>query len=406
MALLVNQAPFDGQSAHFNLWHSVNTTLFSEPTLRCVFDIYIGNTRIYRARIYPLPSLTVHAFFDAGPVIRNHFNKYFLPSSANTNFISWHTNGYYIDYTVKYGEEYISPTTGLPVTNYDQSTTTHRVYNAYPEHLQGGNIIAIPGPMSLLSDRDLTQWHFVNGQHNFFGVRKTTATTFNIQTRNVSSSWTAGQSLTASTLGELVQIDINKASINHNLGAYDEAVDKRVKVRVWDNTTGNIQFDLLTWCHPKYQPVCITFLNKYGAYETMVFGLVSKRTINMETGEYGSTGFAFKTSALSPNPPNTTFYVSTARNYDPATKVYYPQHNVSYKKQALMYTLNTDLLTEKNYYWLKQLIASPEIYMQRGEYFYPVVITDSNWVEKLSTTDGAFNLTINIKSFDILSLND
>ena len=399
MSIIVNQVPQDGQSAHFPLWHSVNTNLYADPTLRCVFDIYIGGVMVYRAKVYTRPDMTIHAFYDASPIIRNHFARYFLPAITNTSFLSWDSNGYYIEYQVKYGEEYISATTGLPVASYNQHTTTHRVYNGYPEHLQGGNMVIMPAAFSLLTDRDMDQWWMAPSYHNFIPFRRTPGSNFTMQV--VGTGWTATQGyFVSNSPGDLWQFNLSQATINTipNGGLDDD--DDILNIFFSDNLFNSLSFKQKVWCDKRYDPVCVTFLNRYGAYETMVFGLVSKRAIDIEEVGYEASAFQFATASIIPNPPDTSFFVSTARNYDPATKVYYPQRKSSFKKQALSYVLNSDNLTEKNYLWLRQLIASPEVYIERGGYFYPVMITDNRWEEKKSKTDKVFNLTLNIKSFD------
>lgn len=354
---------------------------------------------VHRAKIYTRPDMTIHAFYDASPIIRNYFNRYFNPASTNSSYLSWNTNGYFIDYQMKYGEEYISPITGLPVTIYNQHTTTHRVYNTYLDHMQAGTLNSIPAAFSLLTDRDVDQWWIAPSFHNFIPFRKTTGLNFLIQA--VGSGWTSTEGfVSANVPGDLLQYNISKATINAlPTGALSDD-EERIYVHFTDSFSSQITIRPFLWCDRRYEPMPVTFLNKYGGYETVVFGMINRKMLDVTEGRYEIDPFVLGTASTIPNPPDTTFFVSYARNFNQSTKVYNPQVKSSYKRQALSFTLNSDNLTEKNYKWLQQLIASPEIYIERGGYFYPALITDNKWEEKKGTVDKIFNMTINLTSFD------
>jgi hypothetical protein len=66
-------------------------------------------------------------------------------------------------------------------------------------------------------------------------------------------------------------------------------------------------------------------------------------------------------------------------------------------KQKVSYSLNSDYVNATDYNWLKELIASPEVYMERGGYYYPAIVTDNNWTEKKRISDKLFNLAITIE---------
>jgi hypothetical protein len=66
-------------------------------------------------------------------------------------------------------------------------------------------------------------------------------------------------------------------------------------------------------------------------------------------------------------------------------------------RQSLSYKLISDWVNYVDYNWLKELIASPEVYMERNNQFIPVTISTTSWTEKKRFADKAFNLELDIE---------
>ena len=65
-------------------------------------------------------------------------------------------------------------------------------------------------------------------------------------------------------------------------------------------------------------------------------------------------------------------------------------------KQRITYKLISDWVNFTDYNWLKELIASPEVYMERNNQFVPVTIGTTSWSEKKRYADKTFNLELDI----------
>jgi len=65
-------------------------------------------------------------------------------------------------------------------------------------------------------------------------------------------------------------------------------------------------------------------------------------------------------------------------------------------QQRVTYKLISDWVNFTDYNWLKELIASPEVYMERNNQFVPVMIATTNWAEKKRFADKTFNLELDI----------
>ena len=64
--------------------------------------------------------------------------------------------------------------------------------------------------------------------------------------------------------------------------------------------------------------------------------------------------------------------------------------------QTISYRLTSDWLNATDYTWLRDLIMSPEVYMEKNVYFIPVTIGTSSWTEKKRYADKMYNLELDI----------
>jgi hypothetical protein len=58
--------------------------------------------------------------------------------------------------------------------------------------------------------------------------------------------------------------------------------------------------------------------------------------------------------------------------------------------------LSSDYINISDYNWLRELIESPEIYLLKNGYYYPVTITGTTWEEKIEVADKMVNFTLDI----------
>jgi hypothetical protein len=408
MAITVNQSPADGQSAHFPLWHVVNSDLVGSTNLRCLFDIYIGGVFISRHKIYSPPDIGVNFYFDAAPIVRAYIDRYFNPTNA---FYSWTTNDIYVEYQVQYGEQYTT-SGGTVVTNASQASTTHKAYNCYSSHLQAGSLVVMGAGHQCPTDRDLTQVYFAPSYSFFLPYLRAAAasTHFFFAHSRDSTIFTQGTlssgGILTGNLGKLTQLRISRELFTSVNPAYFTDATQYVQVEFGNGTApSNFIVRADVWCNPKHEPIVLTFLNRYGAYESFVFGLVNKLEVEYERNAFQPTGWVKTSESAVIPPPDPSFYIGGIANLNTTTKVYNPTDSVFSIRHKYSYKLISDFVTETNYNWLKQLVASPSVYMEQGGYFYPVRVRDDKWTQKKSGVDKMFNLEITIDSFNNIYSN-
>jgi hypothetical protein len=82
--------------------------------------------------------------------------------------------------------------------------------------------------------------------------------------------------------------------------------------------------------------------------------------------------------------------------YD-SNNVFYGGAKQFWGEQSISFKLTSNWVNQTDYTWLKELIYSPEVYLEWNGYYLPVNITDSAWQEKKNYQDKQFNLELNVE---------
>jgi len=124
----------------------------------------------------------------------------------------------------------------------------------------------------------------------------------------------------------------------------------------------------------KYDAVDVFFLNRLGAVESFRFNKVRRDNFSIDR----------RTFKQNPYSLDGQDYAYTNQDFN--TSQYYTESN-----QRI--TLNSDLITEAESVWLRELVMSPRIWLYDGE-LYPINITDAEYEQRYHINDKAFNLSI------------
>ena len=114
-----------------------------------------------------------------------------------------------------------------------------------------------------------------------------------------------------------------------------------------------------------YDGTRFAFLNELGAYDYVNFGLADAKVDNITRKNFDQNFVNYSTTT------NGITYDQTRRG----SKTY----SISYDETR---RAESDYLLQEDADWLRQLIESPEVYIQDGSDFRPVVITTSNYTFK------------------------
>lgn len=348
--ITVNSTPATLSSLHDELYFVVSSDNAAAANFKYVFDVRIGGALVSRVKLFP--DLTGKGIFDASNIVRNYWTSYFKPSTTRTAFA--HTsNDIRVNYEIQFGEE-----VGDTLTS-NMTSGNYKAYNFAPA-VFGSNFA-----QGIISNRDKLNI-------TYSGTEKLFTSYFQDASGNVSLS-VNGSSGSAVSCSSFVLLDISPQALSAYLGT---TVSGDYTV-----TIGSQTLKVKQVC-PKFETASLHFLNELGGYDTFSFRLVNKQTRDIERKTFEQKQFALSGSSM------VAFDSYRRRNGG----------NVTFGvKQKVGMKLTSDYLTKTDHDWLRELIASPEVYYEKDGYYYPATIKTSNWEEKLRISDKNFNLTLEIE---------
>ncbi len=197
----------------------------------------------------------------------------------------------------------------------------------------------------------------------------------------------------AATISRMYQIATAPETINILTGAWVTGAQPVVTSSVsyytvqLTNSASAVASELLTFYlqdECRYDRRRLYFVNKYGSFEGFNFTLKSTERRDIERKTYKKDKYPIFTGGIS-------------------RKMYDQAQVINYVATQDYIRLTSDFISEDQNTWLKQLIESPEIYMQfttdtDTEYLLAVEsIVGTSWVEKQTKNDKLFNLEVEIK---------
>jgi hypothetical protein len=383
MAITVNNTPGMFQSFHEDLWFVVSSNNTGQTNFKYIFDVLIGGTLVARIKSYPQPD-TDKGIFNAATIVRNYWSSYFQPATSQTAF-NYNGSGNMITYTIQYGEEY----GGTTYTNLGEDELT--AYNYYPEVMNGKG--AFDGTWfdtyyggALLTKRDITQLQtnqsgnrlFITANNDQSGVTYD----WKLSVTRSNGNDVSGGSFVA--VSGVTMIDVSPAAINAYLGGtfISSATDSYI-VDVQEDTAGTIALlNVSKICQPRHTHIPLHFLNSLGGYDTMMFTLVNRESRNIERKSFDQAEWQYRSSDM--------YRWNQYNVFNGGSVQFNTQHTITYK-------LISDWVTLTDYTWLRDLIASPEVYMENNGTFIPVKITTSQWTQKKQYVDKVYNLELDIE---------
>ncbi len=369
MAITVLQTPETYPSLHDDLWYVVSSNNSAQLNFKYVFDVYISTTLVARIKLFPDP-VEDSAAFNASNIVRNFWLSYFKPSTTRQAF-NYDGNDIFVSYTIKYGEEY----NGTLYTNL--TTATYKAYNYYNPIFRAWNANYYGGYDSKwITNRDrnnltvgyteklYVSWLNINFPDVAIGLK-------------VSVDGGTLQIGNTVLVDEFTMFDVGPEAINNYFSAnLIPSTFTKYTVRVNDLDT----LTIYNSCS-KYNVESLHFLNQLGGYDTFTFRLVNKQESLGERKNYDRPGWEFTSD--------------TMNRYDAYKRIYAGMRTYSVQ-QSVTLKLTSDFLTQTDHEWLKELIMSPEVYLEKAGFYYPVTISTNNWEQKIRNVDKTFNLTLDV----------
>lgn len=377
MAITINTNPAAGSSVHDNMWHVVTSDNSGQTDFKYVFDIYVNGVQKIRVKQFPEPG-TGKAYFDAGPIVRNEMTyQWFEPTNAGAITYEPGLGGEAgIIYALRVGEDF----SGLTTLNMASGEVSG--YNWAPPLFQR-RVVNISDKIDkwftnrpLITNTKLAENLFVPfyttpGQELTLCLDK-----FDANNNQIGSQFTT---VPANYNNGFIQLNIGTTALSATFSTTFDSSVKYYEVYFYNGFINYDKIRVYPVCNPKFTPVPIHFMNRWGMWDTHRFDLLSKLNMKVDRKDFGKRDYQFN--------GNSVDYMSTSNRYYEGKINYSNIANWTYK-------LNSDALSDDEYVWLAELFTSTQILMEIDGYCYPVTIMRDTYEYNKFVSDR-------LKAFDV-----
>jgi hypothetical protein len=296
---------------------------------------------VARLKSVPDPTYSM-GIFNVSEVLKSYVAYGF---DASANVVDYTIRR---DYLIKFGEEYSDTLyTNLLVdsTRYCFETYKPRPFTS-SSVIAGGLASNMPSTVRYHEDE---LWHLIPYYSSVTGITDLTVT------------WkdSGGNTLGTDSVSNSAYVAHKIRQANIGKGAFTKPVGTSYAL-----LTGNLTLRVDFMCDSKYPAYTLVWLNPYGAYESQSFGLVSKKSIELEKKTYAQLNYRINSSG------ETSYQ---------ANNVYYGSKKGFATTGKTKLSLTSHLLNDNEYTWLADLFISPDVYIYDGSKFIPVMVTHSNY---------------------------
>lgn len=376
-------SPSGEVSIQDDLWHVASSSNSGQTDFKYVFDIYYKGQQLIRTKVFPEPT-NGKGYFNASQVVRNEITyDWFQPKDiAFLNICQPSTSGQIaLTYQVSVGEDF----SGITTLNLASGQTT--AYNFIPQLLRRRKIKLSDYDNKFMTNRDKLNIRGGTLTNKIYIPLKATYNNPNpiIDAFNFTNTlaFSRGFSIFQNPAGnQFMQFDIGGRSINKSLNNNPRNLGDDIQyyeVSFLSVLTDKVRVYLD--CNTKYTPMSLHFINAYGMFETAIFRLVSRLSLDIERKTYAKRDYSFNGNSV---------------DYYDVNNVY-NESSINYgSKLNWKYRLTYDYPTDIDYQWLSELMISPQIYLEIDDNFYPVSIINNNYEYSKNINNGLRALEIDV----------
>lgn len=406
MAITITQQPdtfcLSGNTQLFLL----ESTNGSQPNFKFIVDIYdyTGGTQIVpriKLNYSGLNGGTANAFVDLHRITSSFLMSsavdFEVPVSYGMAPISTNDNSIY-GYVVKVGEEYGSTPVSYPalevatvtyqinstlndVDAFGFSQDTYILGTTTRKFLKDPNIGTSTNPIKLKDQEHYTLYYIVNQTNTAKKLRVVVTddlgaqTSYTIESDHEAISSPAKRHQRCLAGYNLNNIDASTYSISPHPIIRSDTVSWYVFIQnsSGDQVSERVYFEKDTTC-TKYEVYRFHWLNKLGGYDTWTFNRASQKFIDIDRKFFKK-------------PDYTTAYNAKVSRYK-------TQYNTKYQDRIVV---ESDWITEDEAVFLRELYASPDVWLQTSStMFVPYNVISASYEEKQAARDKLFNVSIEV----------
>jgi hypothetical protein len=340
--------PSGSPSIQDTLWHIFDSNITSKD-LKYVVDLYVGGVQQVRVKLYPEPTTGI-GYFDAGPIVRNTMTYQWLTPNTNVLMCEPNVSGQ-IGQTYQYriGEE----TSGVTTLNLASGNVT--AYNfVAPTFERKVRDLSVYNNKAMTNRPTTIEASL--GDNIYIPVKDVGGLV--VSTYNYNNAKITDYNYSLGGTKAFAQLNIGSPALNNPTNVITSAV-KYYIVQI-----GVTFYRVNINCNPKYTSYNLHFMNHLGMFDTAKFDLASRLTMDVQKKTFEKRDYTLGASSV-------TYYDSNKKYVD--SKVNY------LNKKDHSYKLTMNAPTDAEYEWLAELIDSPQVYFELDNYFYPVIIRNTNF---------------------------
>lgn len=349
MAISIQNQPTYPNGVFTNLVYTVTSDESAQPQMQYIMDVTQNGEIVSRVKQYPNPDGA--AVFDPSRILNDYIS---YDNHQKVNVDTPAVNSVQ-DFVIYFGEEY-----GTSVSSSVQ------IYNG-----QGGvgapNVTGTPVEVigAVVDPNNGSSYNFVTSSRALTNLPSTgnyvayedynTISVYNNGDMNsVVVDYNAGPTINYTPPEGFSTIPVSVKNVG--------VAGQYFKIDVTITYTGKAN-DVYTFNNvdcSNYDRVRFAFINEYGFFDYFGVNLPQKRETSIKRESLRRPHVDYST--------NLSQYNANRRGKD--------FYNLAYTDK---YTVSTDWLDQEHAQWLSELLESPSVFIQQGENFIPIVITNANY---------------------------
>lgn len=394
MSINVDVTPSDYSSVHDDLWHVVTSNNSNAVDFKYVFDLFIGNKQVLRAKVYPNPSNGT-GYFNASNVISNEMKFDWFDPNGNVFMKELNDSGeIHQKYQFRIGED-VSGITTLNMAS-GEVIVANCIPNLFSRRVYPTSSFLDNGLKKFYTNRDKLNIKSNYGEDFYVGVPVLISEYLKLRQYKSDGTLLSTTNITipASTTTNIFQMNISPtAFVDSGVTFASNCVYYQLELSndIMELDKVRVYFD----CPSKYDIINLHFMNNYGLFDTARFTCVSRLSMETQRKTFEVSDYRFGNSV--------TFYdnYTTPGNIDNRQ---YHESKINFGSQyQWTYKLTMDFPSDTDYKWLSELIMSPQIWAEIviDEYtkeYYPVSVRATNYEYSKHINNGlrAFEIEIDM----------
>ena len=383
MAITINQQPQDYSTVYNEMIVSVESTNTAQTDFSYIFEVCTsGGTVLRTLRIPPEPNYA-YGVSDVGRVLESYLGTDFFKTNGSGDTRDC-DNSFYA-YQIKIGEEYFSGgvlTQFLDLDNFSLTCINGslKYYDFVNYDYTDYELDGITKQF-LTDDFEKTVIFNQEGHTNFLNI--TTITHFRVQTYDATGSIEKDVRFANSATSDIgsfasAPTDLNNATLTTGVQPVIQATTAYYDIfaeNAGTQVSALHRFNIKGNCG---DGVVLHYLNDYGGFDSFPF-ITYKEKFDIKREKYKQNPNRLQSDGS---------YVFSTLDREQV------QYHTKRSKRA---TLNTDFLSDNQFISLRQLVDSPEVYLEKDGVVYSVLLTANNYDVNQEDYDGFTTLTVEIE---------